>query len=168
MIKSWIKTRIIELLGFEDELVVNLAIHQLENSDINNPLCPKKMQINLTGFLEGNASIFMKELWNLLLISQSTEGGIVYSQTSFLNRPPTSSKPKRPNSSKRNKKSRRKSSAWRVFAKPSAPTSPRSKSKPISRPLPPIMPDPVLPKHLHVPTQRHNRTQEPTRIFSLY
>ena len=56
--------------------MINLAISQLEQTDINSPLCPKKMQINLTGFLEDKAAIFMKELWNLLLVSQRTEGGI--------------------------------------------------------------------------------------------
>eukprot|EP00826_Nyctotherus_ovalis_P001639 TRINITY_DN10278_c0_g1_i1.p1 TRINITY_DN10278_c0_g1~~TRINITY_DN10278_c0_g1_i1.p1 ORF type:complete len:267 (-),score=86.94 TRINITY_DN10278_c0_g1_i1:148-948(-) len=75
-IKSWIKTRMIGLLGFEDEVVTNLAITQLEAADINNPLCPKRMQINLTGFLEDKAMTFMKELWNLLLVSQKSEGGI--------------------------------------------------------------------------------------------
>jgi hypothetical protein len=29
------------------------------------------------GFLENNAGIFMKELWNLLLEGQDSEGGIV-------------------------------------------------------------------------------------------
>lgn len=65
-----------ELLGFEDELVINLAITQLEAADINNPLNPKKMQINLTGFLEDKAMTFMQELWKLLLVSQQSEGGI--------------------------------------------------------------------------------------------
>ena len=75
-IKSWIKTRMTELLGFEDEVVINLAITQLEAADINNPLNPKLMQINLTGFLEEKAMVFMTELWNLLLVSQKSEGGI--------------------------------------------------------------------------------------------
>jgi len=75
-IKSWIKTRMTELLGFEDEVIINLAITQLEAAGINNPLNPKSTQINLTGFLEEKAMIFMTELWNLLLISQKSEGGI--------------------------------------------------------------------------------------------
>lgn len=39
--------------------------------------CPKKMQINLTGFLNGkNARQFMDELWALLLSAQESEMGI--------------------------------------------------------------------------------------------
>lgn len=34
------------------------------------------MQINLTGFLENNAKVFVKELWNLLLSAQNSVGGI--------------------------------------------------------------------------------------------
>jgi hypothetical protein len=34
------------------------------------------MQIDLTGFLESNASVFMKELWNHLLSAQESIGGI--------------------------------------------------------------------------------------------
>lgn len=34
------------------------------------------MQINLTGFLEGNTKKFITELWNLLLSAQSSVGGI--------------------------------------------------------------------------------------------
>lgn len=39
--------------------------------------CPKKMQINLTGFLNGkNARLFMGELWEHLLSAQASENGI--------------------------------------------------------------------------------------------
>lgn len=38
---------------------------------------PKKMQINLTGFLNGkNARLFMQELWDLLLSAQDSVTGI--------------------------------------------------------------------------------------------
>jgi serine/arginine repetitive matrix protein 1 len=38
---------------------------------------PKKMQINLTGFLNGkNARIFMTDLWELLLSAQDSPTGI--------------------------------------------------------------------------------------------
>ena len=38
---------------------------------------PRKMQINLTGFLNGkNARIFMGELWKLLDSAQNNESGI--------------------------------------------------------------------------------------------
>ena len=48
-IKPWIHKRICELLSFEDEILENMVITMMETSNINNPLCPKKMQINLTG-----------------------------------------------------------------------------------------------------------------------
>lgn len=45
-------------------------------SSIKYP-CPKKMQINMTGFLNGkNARQFMDELWALLLSAQESETGI--------------------------------------------------------------------------------------------
>ncbi|KJE91531.1 hypothetical protein CAOG_002659 [Capsaspora owczarzaki ATCC 30864] len=37
---------------------------------------PRKMQLNLTGFLEGNTPDFMLELWKLLLSAQSSPGGV--------------------------------------------------------------------------------------------
>ena len=78
MIKPWISERVTELLGFEDDIVINMVISHLEQQDINHPLCPRKMQINLTGFLERNAAVFMKELWNLLITAQDSHAGIVY------------------------------------------------------------------------------------------
>ncbi len=93
-------------MGFEDEVVINLVISELEQTDINTPLCPKKMQINLTGFLEQNAAVFMKELWNLLLVSQRSEGGIVLSIYYYRNRLRTSSRRRRPSSSDARLKSR--------------------------------------------------------------
>jgi hypothetical protein len=48
------------------------------------PLNPKSMHINLTGiiysnkgFLDKNTTLFMKELWNLLLSAQKSPLGIV-------------------------------------------------------------------------------------------
>lgn len=37
---------------------------------------PKRMQINLTGFLESKTQSFLSELWNLLLSAQNSVGGI--------------------------------------------------------------------------------------------
>jgi hypothetical protein len=37
---------------------------------------PKRMQINLTGFLESKTQSFLTELWNLLLSAQNSVGGI--------------------------------------------------------------------------------------------
>ncbi|KAI8979145.1 PWI domain-containing protein [Mycotypha africana] len=72
VIRPWISNRITELLGFEDEVVVDYASSLLEEEDLD----PKRMQINLTGFLESKTKIFIKELWNLLLSAQNSVGGI--------------------------------------------------------------------------------------------
>jgi serine/arginine repetitive matrix protein 1 len=37
---------------------------------------PKKLQVNITGFLATDASDFVSRLWNLLLSAQSSLGGI--------------------------------------------------------------------------------------------
>jgi hypothetical protein len=47
-IKPWISKKITEILGFEDEVVINLAVSELESQDEKGP-CPKKIQLNLTG-----------------------------------------------------------------------------------------------------------------------
>ncbi|SAM09798.1 hypothetical protein [Absidia glauca] len=72
VIKPWIANRITQLLGFEDELVIDFAFGLLEEDNLD----PKRMQINLTGFLEKNTPIFMLDLWKLLLSAQVSMGGI--------------------------------------------------------------------------------------------
>ena len=73
VLKPWIADKIVDLLGMEDDVVVEFIINQLEAKDPD----PRKMQINLTGFLNGkNARLFMGELWNLLNSAQSSESGI--------------------------------------------------------------------------------------------
>ena len=64
--KVWIEKRLIELMGMEDDIVINFAISLLEDSE-KDTLCPKKLQISLTGFLENNTATFVQELWELLL-----------------------------------------------------------------------------------------------------
>ena len=68
MIKMWIERRITELIGDDDDILINYAISLLEDAEI---LCPMKIEIALTGFLEDNTPIFMEELWNLLLSAQT-------------------------------------------------------------------------------------------------
>ena len=64
----------------EDDIVCNYAQSQLEEcintSDDNKNLCPKKMQVMMTGFLEDKTQTFMIELWDLLLSAQDAESGI--------------------------------------------------------------------------------------------
>ena len=54
-------------LGMEDDILVNLVMAELEKE--NEP-DPRRIQINLTGFLDRNAASFVAELWNLLLSAQ--------------------------------------------------------------------------------------------------
>ena len=80
MIKSWVKRRIEELIGDDDDVVVNMTLslldqdHQLGQPD--KRLDPKEIQVYLTGndlyfiffigFLGERAAPFVQELWRLL------------------------------------------------------------------------------------------------------
>ncbi|KAF9577803.1 hypothetical protein BGW38_006751 [Lunasporangiospora selenospora] len=72
VIKGWIANRIGQLLGIEDEVVVEYAVKLLEEPSPD----PKLMQINLQGFLNKNTQVFVLELWKLLLSAQNSVGGI--------------------------------------------------------------------------------------------
>ena len=83
------------ILGFEDDVVVDLVFNSLEqhakgtaagagpgargssSSTGGAPrLDPRELQINLTGFLEKAARPFVADLWALLLSAQSSPSGI--------------------------------------------------------------------------------------------
>ncbi|OAQ32998.1 serine/arginine repetitive matrix 1 [Linnemannia elongata AG-77] len=72
VIKDWMAERVIQLLGIEDEVVVEYAIGMLEEPSPD----PKSMQINLQGFLDKNTQLFVLELWKLLISAQTSLGGI--------------------------------------------------------------------------------------------
>ncbi|WFD04974.1 hypothetical protein MVES1_000299 [Malassezia vespertilionis] len=65
VMRQWIAQRVERLLGFEDDVLVELITEFLENN-----------QVQLTGFLEKRARPFMSELWGLLLSAQVSVGGI--------------------------------------------------------------------------------------------
>ncbi|KAG5513542.1 hypothetical protein PMAC_000974 [Pneumocystis sp. 'macacae'] len=73
VMKPWITQKVIDLLGFEDDVVINFAFQMIESTRFPDP---KRIQINLTGFLEKKASLFTKELWTLLQSAQQSIGGI--------------------------------------------------------------------------------------------
>ncbi|GAK63772.1 PWI domain-containing protein [Moesziomyces antarcticus] len=73
VMKPWIARRITELLGFEDEVVLEYAVGMLEEGRYPDA---KKMQIQLTGFLEASTQEFMAELWELLVSAQASPGGV--------------------------------------------------------------------------------------------
>ncbi|CAF3985131.1 unnamed protein product [Rotaria sp. Silwood2] len=73
VLKPWITKRLQELLGIEDDVVIEFVFNQLEDKHPD----PKMMQINLTGFLGGSkARVFIGELWKLLASAQSSPDGI--------------------------------------------------------------------------------------------
>ncbi|PVU97324.1 hypothetical protein BB561_000647 [Smittium simulii] len=72
VMKPWIAKKVFDTLGFDDEVVVEYVFSMLEEE----PLDPRKMQINLTGFLEQNAPKFMETLWDTLIGAQSGLDGI--------------------------------------------------------------------------------------------
>ncbi|KAL5481097.1 hypothetical protein ACEPAI_10038 [Sanghuangporus weigelae] len=75
VMRPWIANKVTELVGFEDEVVVEYAMGLLEDPSQPTP-DPRKMQINLTGFLTAKTPEFMVTLWKLLLEAQASPGGI--------------------------------------------------------------------------------------------
>ncbi|KAG9920707.1 hypothetical protein KCU96_g11346, partial [Aureobasidium melanogenum] len=73
VIKNWAASELSRILGYEDDVVINLLFDLLEGS--KNPDV-KSLQIQLTGFLEKDAAPFCKELWNLCLSAQKSDTGI--------------------------------------------------------------------------------------------
>jgi len=78
VIKPWVRKRITELMGLEDDIVIEYALQQLEenNMGIQNNLDPKSLQLNLTPFMERKAKIFCSELWTHLLSAQESPIGV--------------------------------------------------------------------------------------------
>ncbi|KAG8096596.1 hypothetical protein GUJ93_ZPchr0013g36903 [Zizania palustris] len=72
VMKPWIAARATELIGFEDEVLINFIYGLLEEKVADG----KKIQIQLTGFMEKNTVKFMKELWSLLLSAQQNASGV--------------------------------------------------------------------------------------------
>ncbi|XP_008803113.2 serine/arginine repetitive matrix protein 1-like isoform X2 [Phoenix dactylifera] len=72
VIRPWIATRATELLGFEDEVLINFVYGLLDGKEVDG----KQIQIQLTGFMEKNTGKFMKELWALLLSAQNNASGV--------------------------------------------------------------------------------------------
>ncbi|KAK6997451.1 PWI domain-containing protein, partial [Favolaschia claudopus] len=72
VIKPWIAKKIVELLGFEDDILIGYALELLEESSPD----PKKMQLSLTAFLAKDAPVFMTALWSLLLEAQAEISGV--------------------------------------------------------------------------------------------
>ena len=68
IIKLWLNKKIIELLEFEDETLVNLIINLINSSE--DKIEPKNMQYQISGFLGDKTYSFMKQFWKLLISVQ--------------------------------------------------------------------------------------------------
>jgi len=77
VIKPWIRKRICELMGLEDDIVIEYCIQQLsEELPPGKKLDPKTLQLNLTPFMERKAKLFCNELWTHLLSAQQSPVGV--------------------------------------------------------------------------------------------
>ncbi|KAL8850702.1 MAG: hypothetical protein Q9221_004350 [Calogaya cf. arnoldii] len=73
VMKKWIAGKISDILGSEDDVVVELCFNLLEGSRFPDI---KVLQIQLTGFLDKDTPKFCKELWTLCLSAQSNPQGV--------------------------------------------------------------------------------------------
>eukprot|EP01080_Neovahlkampfia_damariscottae_P008867 gene8867-816_t len=71
-IKSWISKTIEDILGIEDEILIQYIFELLQVEKVD----PREIQINLNGFLDENAPLFVEELWKLLVSANSNSFGI--------------------------------------------------------------------------------------------
>ncbi|KAJ4163334.1 hypothetical protein LMH87_005069 [Akanthomyces muscarius] len=73
VMKKWIASRISEILGNEDDVVIEMCFNLVEG-----PRYPdiKALQIQLTGFLDKDTAPFCKELWKLFLSAQDSPQGV--------------------------------------------------------------------------------------------
>ncbi|RYP34958.1 hypothetical protein DL767_004035 [Monosporascus sp. MG133] len=73
VMKKWIASKISEILGSEDDVVIELCFNLIEGTRFPDI---KSMQIQLTGFLDKDTAPFCKELWNLCLSAQTSPQGV--------------------------------------------------------------------------------------------
>ncbi|CRK41767.1 hypothetical protein BN1708_008571 [Verticillium longisporum] len=73
VIKKWIASKISEILGGEDDVVIELCFGLIEGSRFPDI---KGLQIQMTGFLDKETAPFCKELWKLFLSAQASPQGV--------------------------------------------------------------------------------------------
>jgi len=77
VIKRWIAERILDILGFEDDILVQFVFNMLESAKKQRSSPdPKLIQIQITGFLERDARTFTEELRQHLVSASRNPGGI--------------------------------------------------------------------------------------------
>lgn len=72
VMSKWVNEKIVELVGFEDEILINLVVNMLQSGELEG----KKLQLDVTGFLEKQAGAFVEELWTYLVDAQTQPNGI--------------------------------------------------------------------------------------------
>ena len=72
--KPLINEKLTEILGFEDNVVIDYAINQLENTNLPNA---KSIQINLTGFLNAKVVKTNLKIFKKILERANIHGGAV-------------------------------------------------------------------------------------------
>ncbi|KAL6159686.1 hypothetical protein ACJBU6_02116 [Exserohilum turcicum] len=73
LMKRWIANKITNILGDEDDIVVETCYNLVEQSQFPKI---KEIQIQLTGFLGKDTASFCKELWDLMLSAQDSPMGV--------------------------------------------------------------------------------------------
>ncbi|CBX95634.1 hypothetical protein IAQ61_004460 [Plenodomus lingam] len=73
LMKKWIANRITNILGDEDDIVVETCYNLVEQNQFPKI---KEIQIQLTGFLGKDTATFCKELWDLMLSAQESPMGV--------------------------------------------------------------------------------------------
>ncbi|GAB1310118.1 PWI domain-containing protein [Madurella fahalii] len=73
VMKKWIANRVTEILGSEDDVVIELIFNLIEGGRYPDI---KSLQIQLTGFLDKDTPAFCKDLWKLLLSAQASPQGV--------------------------------------------------------------------------------------------
>ena len=77
MLTPWIEHRCTKLMGQNDEIVISyVTSHMEQEKNDSGFLCPKKMQVYLTGFMEDKTPIFMDELVKLLIEANQSPNGV--------------------------------------------------------------------------------------------
>mmetsp|Transcript_34332 Transcript_34332/g.91806 ORF Transcript_34332/g.91806 Transcript_34332/m.91806 type:complete len:187 (-) Transcript_34332:513-1073(-) len=125
VMKPWITSRITELMTFEDDIVVDFCIAQLD-SPPEGGLDPKVLQINMTGFMERKAGTFCSELWKHLLSAQESPVGV---PREFVERKKEELKEHREKAERIQQELDRRKQELVAAQHPAAPTAQRSRSR---------------------------------------
>ncbi|EDL43402.1 hypothetical protein, conserved [Plasmodium vivax] len=87
VVGKWIQKRLIEILGFEDDILYEYCVSQLRldpeaiDEESENFLNSKRLKINLTGFIGNKKSeVFVQELLELLISGEQNEAQLLASQ----------------------------------------------------------------------------------------